>query len=329
MGRMKKNKRTVSRSIGIEVGAICSKYFFKSQHLHYGYWTSDLEVDVANVRAAQDNYAKFLISHIPDGVKSILDVGCGSGRMAQMLAELGYRVDCVSPSPYLGEQARGLLGAKSIIFQCFYEELETPNCYDLVLFSESFQYINPEDAINKTLGLLNEGGYVLICDIFKKDTPGKSPLPGGHSLRKFYDTVSEGALEPLEDIDITEQTAPTLDIVNEVFNEVLKPSIDLAQQLVDNRYPVMSKFLRFLYKKKINKLNRKYFSGVKTGENFKKFKSYRLLLYRRRSLATVQSDGSPHVGVGIAELKPQEKIAANATEALAGSKRLDRLLNKR
>ena len=326
---MRRNKRTVSRSVGIEVGAICSKYFFKSQHLHYGYWTSDLEVDVANVRAAQENYAKFLITHIPDGVQSILDVGCGAGRMAQMLADLGYRVDCVSPSSYLGEQARQLLGAKSIIFECFYEELETPNRYDLVLFSESFQYINPEDAINKTLRLLNEGGYVLICDIFKKNTPGKSLLPGGHPLTRFYDTMLEYPLEPVEDVDITEQTAPTLDIVNEVFNEVVKPSVDLAQQLADNRYPLMSRFLRFLYKKKINKLNKKYFSGVKTGANFKKFKSYRLLLYRRRSLANARQVHSPDGGVGTADSDSQEQSTVSGIKALGRSKRFDRFVNKR
>jgi hypothetical protein len=59
---MHKSKKAVSRNIGVEIGAICSKYFLKSQHLHYGYWTSDLEVDIANLRIAQENYARFLIS---------------------------------------------------------------------------------------------------------------------------------------------------------------------------------------------------------------------------------------------------------------------------
>jgi len=33
--------------------------------------------------------------------------------------------------------------------------------------------------------------------------------------------------------------------------------------------------------KKISKIDRKYFNSEKTGENFKKFKSYRLLLYKK------------------------------------------------
>ena len=296
---MRKSKKVISRSIGVEIGAICSKYFLKSQHLHYGYWTSDLEVDIANVRVAQENYARFLISHIPVGVNSILDVGCGSGQIAKMLLDAGYQVDCVSPSPYLSGEVRQLLQTSSHIFECFYEELETPNCYDLILFSESFQYIKPEEALSKTLGLLNEGGYILICDIFKKDTPDKSPLPGGHPLKTFYGLVSKYPLELVEDLDITEQTAPTLDIVNNAFNEVVRPSVDLVQQFFNDRHPLMSRCLKFLYRKRISSLNEKYFSGAKTGENFKRFKSYRLLLYRQADAiggrAQVASDSSLEV----------------------------------
>jgi len=289
---MHKSRKAVSRNVGVEIGAICSKYFLKSQHLHYGYWTSDLEVDIANLRIAQENYAGFLISHIPSDVKSILDVGCGSGQIAKMLLDAGYQVDCVSPSSYLSNQARQLLGARSIIFECFYEELETPNRYDLILFSESFQYIKPQEAISRTLGLLNEGGYILICDIFKRDTPDKSLLPGGHPLKTFYDIVSQYPLELVKDLDITEQTAPTLDIVNDALNKVIRPSADLAQQFLNDLYPLMSRCLKFLYRKRISRISEKYFSGAKTGENFKKFKSYRLLLYRQ---AGVIADEVPHL----------------------------------
>ncbi len=278
---MSRKKTKVSREIGLELASLCSKYFLKSQHLHYGYWTSDLEVDITNVHIAQENYAKFLTSHIPDGVRKILDVGCGTGEIASKLVDMGYHVDCVSPSPFLSKQARELLGNTSHVFECPYEELQTANRYDLIFFSESFQYIDPEEALKKTLALLNQDGYVLICDIFRKETPGESTLPGGHPLTVFYNIASECPLEPVEDLDITEQTAPTLDIVNDVFNQVVGPSINLAQRLLDSRHPFLSKFVKWFYRKKIEKINRKYFSGEKTGENFRKFKSYRLLLYRK------------------------------------------------
>lgn len=324
---MYKPKVKVSREVGLEIASICSRYFFKSQHLHYGYWTSDLEVDIANLARAQDNYVKFLISHIPEKVVKILDVGCGSGQIARMLVDKGYQVDCVSPSRFLAQQARELLGGKSHIFECLYEQLQTANRYDLILFSESFQYINPEDAVRQTFGLLNNGGYVLICDIFKKEVPGKSPLPGGHPLRRFYDIVSEYPLEVVEDLDITEQTAPTLDIVNGMLNEVAKPTIDLAEQLLDDTYPAMSKFLKFLYRKKINKINKKYFNKAKTGENFKKFKSYRLFLYRKTKVTNEWQPDFIEPCLDAVGLESRGKIKISAAAALAGSKRFEKILN--
>jgi len=324
---MSKGKTIVSRDIGLEIASICSQYFLKSPHLHYGYWPGNLKVDIDNLRTAQEHYAKFLVSHIPDGIKRILDVGCGSGQIARMLVEMGYQVDCVSPSTYLSKQARQLLGGNSRIFECLYEELQTDNRYDLILFSESFQYIRPEEAIKKTFSLLNEGGYILICDFFKRDTPGSSPLPGGHPLSKFYDVVSGYPLDLVKDLDITEQTAPTLDLVNDMLNEVVKPTVELGQQLLDDRLPVVSKCLRFLYRKKINRINKKYFSGVKTAENFKKFKSYRLLLYRKRPLANVEQVDFTAPFTGTTELKSGKKAKIPAVAALARARWVDGVLH--
>ena len=287
---MNKDKKKVSREIGLEIAAICGKHFLQLEHLHYGYWTKGLAVDISNLRLAQENYANFLISHIPDGVRSILDVGCGMGQMAKKLVDAGYQVDCVSPSPLFAQQARDLLGNGSDIFECYYEQFSTQNQYDLILFSESFQYINPERAIKKTLSLLNYDGYLLICDVFRTNTEGKCYISGGHSLTSFYRTVSEYPLEVIKDLDITEETAPNIDIEDHMFNEVVHPVANLLEQLIESRYSVISKFLRWKYRKKINKLHVKYFSGQRTGENFKKFKSYRFLLFKRRDLESKKGE---------------------------------------
>jgi 2-polyprenyl-3-methyl-5-hydroxy-6-metoxy-1,4-benzoquinol methylase len=277
----RRGKKTDSREIGLEIGSILGKYFLKLDHIHYGYWTNGLEVNIANLHVAQENYANFLISHIPDKARSILDVGCGRGQIAKKLIDMGYQVDCVSPSHFLAEQARELLGNKSHIFECHYEQLQTGNLYDVILFSESFQYIGIEEALGKTVGLLTRDGYMLICDFFKKERPWKSIMSGGRPLKMFYDIVSKCPLRLVKDLDITEETAPTLDIVDDAFKKAVHPAVILAQQLLDNRYPFMSKFLKWMYRKRINKINKMYFNGEKTGENFKKFKSYRLLLFKK------------------------------------------------
>jgi 2-polyprenyl-3-methyl-5-hydroxy-6-metoxy-1,4-benzoquinol methylase len=278
---MKKEKKIVSREIGLEIGSICGKYFLKLDHLHYGYWTDDLKVDITNVHAAQEKYADFLISHIPKGTKNILDVGCGSGHIAKKLTDMGYKVDCVSPSHFLAEQTRQLLGNACHVHECFYEQLQTQNRYDVILFSESFQYIDMAEAFRKTQEFLNPGGFMLICDYFKKDTPEKSYISGGHPLQSFYNTVAQHPFTLIEDLDITPQTAPNLDVLNDTFTKAVYPTVMLTRKLMENRYPLASKIVSWLYRRKINKIHRKYFQGEKTGQQFMKFKSYRLLLYKK------------------------------------------------
>jgi SAM-dependent methyltransferase len=277
---VKTDKKTISRQVGLEIASICGKHFLNLDDLHYGYWPGWLKVDISNLRTAQENYTKFLLSNIPEGVKTILDVGCGKGHIARRLIDAGFKVDGVSPSRMFAEQARELLGDNSEIFECFYEQLQTEKKYDLVMFSESFQYIDPEEAIKKTLNILNAGAFLLISDIFKNDVAGISRVSGGHSLKTFLKIISAYPLEQIKDIDITEQTAPNIDIEGHIFSQVVYPVAILVDQVFESQHTVISRFIKWKYQKKIKKIYDKYFSGQRTGENFKKFKTYRLMLYK-------------------------------------------------
>lgn len=281
MSKVKKSQKDLSREVGLEIGSICGKYFLKLEHLHYGYWTSDLEVDITNLHIAQENYVKFLISHIPDGAKTILDVGCGTGEIARELLNMGYQVDCVSPSSFLAGKTRELLGERSNIFECRYEKLDTEKRYDVVLFCESFQYIKLERALENTARFLNADGYMLICDAFRKDVEAKGSQGGGHKLGKFCDLAREYHFELVEDLDITEQTAPTVDILDDAVKKVGEPVLQLGLRFLRERYPAAFKFLIWKYQKQLKKVREKYLDGGRTAADFKKYKSYRLFLYRK------------------------------------------------
>ena len=203
------------------------------------------------------------------------------GQIAKKLIDTGYKVDCVSPSSVFAQQTRALLREESKVFECYYKQLQTENRYDLVLFSESFQYINPEKAMKKTLSLLNRDGYLLICDIFRVDTEEESPISGGHNLTDFFNIVSGYPLSLVKNLDITEETSANMEIEDHICKEVVEPVTNLLAQLLDSRYPLLSKILKWKHKRKIEKIYHKYFSSQRTAENFKKFKSYRLLLYMK------------------------------------------------
>lgn len=276
-------KKVELKEVGLDIGLAFSKHFYKTDYLHYGYWPKELKVEPSNVFEAQENYANFLIKNIPDGVNSILDVGCGSGKFAEKMLDAGYSVDCVSPSPNLTEHVRKRLGDRSEIFENRYEDIFTEKNYDLILCSESFQYLLLEKAIEQTKKLLNKQGYLLICDFFKRDVPGKSPVSGGHRIERFCKYMDQEPFLKIIDIDITNETAPSLDIMRDLILEVILPSWNIVAYYMRSNYPRFTRIFSFTFRKKIAQAHRKYLSGNTSGKQFSYFKTYRLFLYQQKS----------------------------------------------
>ena len=271
-----------SREVGLVAGLNVLNFFLGTRDLHYGLWQDDLEVCIQNLPEAQRRYSDFLISHIPDGVSRILDVGCGAGGLASELRQRGYIVEGVSPSPLLSEAARQQAGADFKIHQGRFEDVsfDDDDKFDLVLFSESFQYITLDTVLDNAKRRLNPGGYILICDFFKTGASGRSFIGGGHPIKKFMAALDRSGLEVLADEDITRETAPNLDIVDQMGRELFYPTFKLIGYTFDSNHPWLSKLFRWKYKKKLRRINRKYLSGERHGDNFARHKVYRLLLLR-------------------------------------------------
>ncbi|HVD97320.1 MAG TPA: class I SAM-dependent methyltransferase [Cytophagaceae bacterium] len=276
----KKNRKVDSKEVGLEVGLILFKYFLNTEYLHYGYFSDGLATEVQNLSKAQINYAEFLKGNIPAGVKTILDVGCGSGRFALELSNSGYKLDCVSPGTILTDHARKLLGDRCHIFNSKFEDVVTDKKYDMILFSESFQYINMDSAFTNALKFLNPGGHIMICDFFKTDPENKSMLGGGHQYHEYLEVIKKYPITELKSQDITKETAPTIDLVNKLSSEVIHPIYNLLFMLLEDRYEWIAKFIRWKYKKKLEKMERKHFQGQRNGENFMKYKKYMFYLYK-------------------------------------------------
>jgi cyclopropane fatty-acyl-phospholipid synthase-like methyltransferase len=270
------------KEVGLDIGLAFSKHFYKTDYLHYGYWPDGLTVEPANVFEAQVNYANYLLKNIPEGVSSILDVGCGSGKFAEIMLDAGYSVDCVSPSPNLTKHVRNRLGDRAEIFETRYEDVRTEKRYDMILCSESFQYLLVEEAIEQTKEFFNKQGYLLICDFFKRDVPGKSPISGGHRIERFLEYMDEQPFTKLTDLDITKEAAPSLDIMRDLIQEVIAPTWNIVAYYMRSNYPRFTRMFSFAFRKKIAQAHRKYLSGSTSGEQFAHFKTYRLFLYQQK-----------------------------------------------
>jgi SAM-dependent methyltransferase len=279
---MKRHAKLDSREAGLRIGLLLGRHVFKTEDLHYGYWPEDLEVDLRNLPQAQKLHSEFIMSHIPEGVETVLDVGCGVGNFAEKLIGQGYKVDGVSPSTMLAEHARARLGKAFHIFESRYEDLDIEKMYDLILFSESFQYVKLDVALDKVHSMLNPDGHLLICDFFGTGAPGKSALKGGHTLSTFRANLEGRPYEQIKDIDITKETAPNLDLVDELLMQVGRPTWLTILAMLETRHPLIARILKWKFKKKLRDIDTRYFSGERNGTNFAKHKTYRLLLLKKK-----------------------------------------------
>ena len=278
---MAKKNKVSSQKIGLDIGLVIGRFFMGSEDLHYGYWPEGKDASVQNFAHAQDSHSKLIMDHIPNKTNHILDVGGGSGNLAMKLLNKGYSVDCVIPSDFLAEQAKTKLGNKGDIHICGFEQMEPIKTYDLIIFSESFQYVKMGSTLHKVEDMLSANGHLLICDFFRRDLPEKSPIGGGHSWQGFQDAISTLSFQQVTDLDITAETAPTIDLLDQFCRNVLIPISEMSGEYLQYNYPYLTGLLNWKFNKRIEKIRKTYLSGKLNSESFKKFKAYHLLLYKR------------------------------------------------
>ena len=277
-----------------ELGLILGQQVLNVDDLHYGYWSDDLEPSFANLPEAQQRYTENLLEAFPPAAETgrVLDVGCGTGNTMKALIQRGYHVDGMIPSASLArivrERMQELPENDSRVFECKLEEFDADahaKEYDVVLFSESFQYIWMEESFPILERILAPGGRIIICDFFRTihdedGAAGDHAISGGHHLHEFYSQVEKRNFRIEHDRDITKYMSPNFRIVNDLLMHKTKPVLETCSLYLDSRYPRSWRLLRWLFRKRWKKLNYKYLSGLRSPETFEKYKSYRLVVLR-------------------------------------------------
>ncbi|MCC6465941.1 MAG: methyltransferase domain-containing protein [Planctomycetes bacterium] len=278
---MASKSKVPTRDIGLEIGLVLARYLLNTEELHYGYWDTGVEVSLRNLPAAQRRHMEFLLSHVPTDAATVLDVGCGTGALAHELVQRGHQVECVAPDSTLLDVAEARLQGRAKFYRERFEVFAPGRQYDLIVFSESFQYPPLEPSMANIMRLLKPGGRLLICDFFK--APGKpgSPIGGGHKLNKFLAACSAAGLTCLTDIDITPFTAPNMTLVEEFFRQVGEPVWRILMDYAQANYPRRTGMAKWWFRKRLDKLERKYFSGQRNARTFSEFKTYRLFLMQK------------------------------------------------
>ena len=280
-----------------ELGLVLAQQLLGVEDLHYGLWDDDLELTLANLVKAQQHYTDLLLDHVGQQLSGIdqarvLDVGCGTGHMLQLMLERGYRVDAVNPSSYLNRTVRdrldGISGNKTRLFETSFEALPAEACnreYDLLLFSESFQYIPLTDIFSRAPALLKPGGVMVLADFFKTaahcdGASGDRSFSGGHILSDFYSMLESSPFEVLHDEDLTARVSPNIALLDEWLTRRLVPAAGSVDQYLRGAYPALTRLFKWLLRHKLERARYKYLSGNRSQAVFEKYKNYRLLVLR-------------------------------------------------
>ena len=123
-----------------------------------------------------DRYDSFLLSQVPIDAVSVLDVGCGLGRLAVKLAIPDREVTGVDLSPEMIARARKAgREARRLMFLCgdFLERDFTAQQFDCVISAATLHHMPEEVAVPRMVELLRPGGRLVIHDIRSDDGLGE------------------------------------------------------------------------------------------------------------------------------------------------------------
>jgi len=115
-----------------------------------------------------DRYHSFLLSLVPVSALSVLDVGCGLGRLTVKLAIPNREVTGVDLSPEMIARARKEgRGALHLTFHCgdFLERNFTAQQFDCVISAATLHHMPENVAVPRMVELLRPGGRLVIHDI--------------------------------------------------------------------------------------------------------------------------------------------------------------------
>ncbi|MFC2170410.1 class I SAM-dependent methyltransferase [Calditrichota bacterium] len=243
------------------------------ERLHYGMWLPEDELTLGKLKEAQVRYEDFLVEKIPEGVQRILDVGSGTGIMTRRLLDKGYDVEGLSPDQHQMEVFTETLDVP--FHHSSFDRFTATSTYDCLLMSESAQYVNMEKLFENARQCLKPNGYLMVCDYFVLENATGLLGKSGHNYDRFMELVEKIEFTVVSNEDITDSVTKTLDIAKDALDRVLL-AVDIATEKVRRKRPRLSRYVLWMFRKKIEKGKRQI--ELLDSAEFKKNKTYRFLL---------------------------------------------------
>jgi SAM-dependent methyltransferase len=222
----------------------------QSGYLHFGYWPEgqpqpDLNQLMSNVRGAQRRYVDELLSLFPTGMKTVLDVGAGMGKLAGELSERGYTVSAVTPDHYQVTTIRERY-PKVTVHEGRFQDIGAGLAagYDLILFSESFRYMPLEESFRLFDRLLSRQGAIVIADWFTRDGQTGSRHGHDHPMARFHEIVKGSPFRVRVERDITANILPMVKLADEILCNLYLPLVVFPLAKFAQKWPRLFRFTK-------------------------------------------------------------------------------------
>lgn len=118
------------------------------------------------------HYHNFLLRHVPHNCRNALEIGCGTGALARLLAERAHHVLAVDLSSEMIRIAR----ARSARFQNLeFQQADVmswdfPNAhFDCIVTVATLHHLKLSDMLMKLKDSLRPGGVLLVVDLFEPE----------------------------------------------------------------------------------------------------------------------------------------------------------------
>lgn len=267
------------KELQLDFEAVLSEAVYGHGFLHYGYWPEG-RPELPSLQAlgeAQQRWFERLVDTIPSNVKTILDVGSGTGANALALTHKGYQVECVCPSEQLNAMARAKLPHSVPVHASTFEALDIPRRFDLCVFGESFHYIRLEPALDQIERYATH--YAIIFDYFRRDGAGDHGRRG--TYRAFKEALADrSGWMVSHDENVTEAILPTFFVLDHIRNAHVAPFLTRFRNDMRKARPMASQLLEWIFGRKLDRFTRR----SKREHNFSEKFEYRLIRIERVSV---------------------------------------------
>ncbi len=123
------------------------------------------------------HYRPLLLRELPPHCDRVLEVGCGAGALAAVLAGRASRVDAVDRSPAMVAPARARVPANVRVIEADVLDLALPpGGYDAVVSVSVLHQMPLEEALRVLAAAVRPGGVLAVVALPRSDLPRELPV---------------------------------------------------------------------------------------------------------------------------------------------------------